>query len=473
MNRRMLVTLGISFLSLFLLVIPGISQEPVDDHGDDPDALVATFITADNFQLDASIEEAGDRDCFTFEANSDNTYLLQVTQATGDLDPLIILFDRNGLTLLALDDDGDGSSLAVLELNPLIDGFYFVCVRNTSSTSGSGNYTLRITSNAGSGSTETLPEPPESTGNETPPPPAQEEPEEEPMQETPAPPQEEEPATEESMTNNEPEMPEESSPNEEPETTPPAEEEPTTPPEPEQPTTPPETSTPPTNTGESTGRIAVVGGDDSTSLQDVQSYLSFLRIFTEVVIIDAAQSTPTASELSAFDAVLVWADNGFDDPVALGNHLADYVDQGGGVVVAAVSFDEPSPFDPDTVEGRFFDQDYYVIQPGVDNTDEGRRILGMIQDANHPILTGVASIDGGPKSFHSPTNTLTSGSTPIAFWDNGDILVATKTINQARRADINLFPPSGRLDTDLWPFRPNNDVPELFANALQWVAGNI
>lgn len=446
MKRRLLDALAISLLSLLLLVIPGISQEPVDDHGDDPDALVATFITADNFQLDGEIEVAGDRDCFTFEADSDNTYSLQITQATGELDPLLVLFDRNGLTLLALDDDGDGNSLAVLEFDPLIDGFYFICVRNTSSTSGTGGYTFRATSNAGSGSTETLPEPPESTGNE-PPPPAQEE-----------------PANDEPTTNDEPEMSEE---------TPPMEEEPTTPPEPEQPTTPPNTNTPPTNTGNSTGRIALVGGDDPTSLQDVQSYLSFLRIFTEVVIINASQTTPTTSELSAFDAVLVWADAGFQDAATLGNQLADYVDQGGGVVVAAVSFDEPSPFDPDTVEGRFLEQGYYAIQPGADNTDDDRRTLGMVQDPSHPIMQGVASIDGGPKSFHSPTSTLTSGSTPIAFWDNGDILVATKVVNQTRRADINLFPPSGRTDTDLWPFRPNNDVPELFANALQWVAGQI
>ena len=76
MKRRLLDALAISLLSLLLLVIPGISQEPVDDHGDDPDALVATFITADNFQLDGEIEVAGDRDCFTFEADSDNTYSL-------------------------------------------------------------------------------------------------------------------------------------------------------------------------------------------------------------------------------------------------------------------------------------------------------------------------------------------------------------------------------------------------------------
>jgi len=44
-------------------------------------------------------------------------------------------------------------------------------------------------------------------------------------------------------------------------------------------------------------------------------------------------------------------------------------------------------------------------------------------------------------------------------------------VGQARRADLNLFPPSSRVSPELWPFTPFNDVDRLFANALLWVAG--
>jgi hypothetical protein len=50
---------------------------------------------------------------------------------------------------------------------------------------------------------------------------------------------------------------------------------------------------------------------------------------------DTRVSTPTASDLSAYDCVMVWANYAFLDPVGFGNNLADYVDAGGHVVLGA------------------------------------------------------------------------------------------------------------------------------------------
>src|SRR5947199_6761166 len=47
-----------------------------------------------------------------------------------------------------------------------------------------------------------------------------------------------------------------------------------------------------------------------------------------------AITTTTVDQLRAYKSVLVWSDNGFADSTALGNNLADYVDGGGGVVMA-------------------------------------------------------------------------------------------------------------------------------------------
>ena len=45
--------------------------------------------------------------------------------------------------------------------------------------------------------------------------------------------------------------------------------------------------------------------------------------------------TPTLATLQQYSAVLVWANHCFNNPTALGNVLADYID-GGGVVVVSV-----------------------------------------------------------------------------------------------------------------------------------------
>jgi len=413
-------------LSVLWLVAAGQSQEAVDDHGSEPAPLIATLISADNLQLEGTLETPADADCFMFEAKSGAHYAAVVQPLTQVLIPALILYDRNGLAVLAVGDKGSDGRVAVEGWQPLVTGFYYLCVRSALTGPSAGGYTLMVQSDQSAASTpQTLPDP-LSNGDSTSP-----------------------PASEDN-------------------TTPPAEETP-----PAETTPPTDTERPSADTNDQSPRIGVLGADDPASLRDVQSYLLGTGAFSAVEIVDTSQATPSAQELDRFSAVLVWADSGFKDAQLLGDQLADYVDRGGGVVVAAVSFDASSPFDPDAIGGRFDSQGYYVIAPGVDNTDEGRRTLGRLNDAAHPILQGISEIDGGPRSFHSPTVELTSGGQAVALWDNGDVLLAVKVVGQTRRADVNLFPPSGRVDSEFWPFRPSNHVPLLFANALLWVVRRI
>lgn len=58
------------------------------------------------------------------------------------------------------------------------------------------------------------------------------------------------------------------------------------------------------------------------------------RGFTAVDLFNLQGGTPTLAQLTPYDAVLVYTNNPPADPVAAGNVLADYVDAGGGVVLA-------------------------------------------------------------------------------------------------------------------------------------------
>ena len=460
MRRFLLISLVVSFA--FFGFSETLAQ--TDDVGNEPTAFEASLLPSDNVEVRGQIEVIGDVDCFMFEVvfpedSNQVNYTLETSDLSGSLDTVLVLFDRNGRTVLAIDDNSGQDRGSRIEFAPSFEGLYFVCVRNARSTQGAGSYTLSVINNGSSAPTTTVNTPPAPT---TPPatPPSNNE------------------NNEENTTNQEEET------NNEPETTsqPPQQEETNTPPVPETPeppttnNTPPETEERPTAPSSSTevlreGRIALLGGDDDDSIRNVQSYLMATGSFPSVDVINVSRETPSEFELNQYEAVLVWADSGFQDADAMGDRLASYVDRGGGVVVAAVSFDIPDPFDPDTLGGRFFTGNYYVIQPDTDNVSDDRRVLGNVQNPNHPVMLGVTKIDGGPSSLHSPTSNLTSGGQTLASWDNGSVLVAAKSMGQANRVDINLFPPSSLLDPDLWPFTQDNDVPRLMVNALFWVAG--
>src|SRR5438105_9015030 len=81
-------------------------------------------------------------------------------------------------------------------------------------------------------------------------------------------------------------------------------------------------------------KIALVTADNGSWVSEVQSKLVATGRFGQVDIIDAGSTTPTLAQLLAYKSVFVWSDTSFADPTALGNNLADYVDGGGGVVIA-------------------------------------------------------------------------------------------------------------------------------------------
>ena len=56
----------------------------------------------------------------------------------------------------------------------------------------------------------------------------------------------------------------------------------------------------------------------------------------KVDIMDAREITPTMEQIHDYDAILVYSNYSFHDPVALGDLLAQYIDSGmGGVVICA------------------------------------------------------------------------------------------------------------------------------------------
>jgi hypothetical protein len=83
-------------------------------------------------------------------------------------------------------------------------------------------------------------------------------------------------------------------------------------------------------------------------------------------------------------------------------------------------------------------------------------------------MQGVSSFDGGSFSARPQNTNISPGSTLVAEWSDGRLLVVTKTIGGVQRADLGFYPPSSDVRSDFWV--SSTDGALLMANALTWVA---
>ena len=215
--------------------------------------------------------------------------------------------------------------------------------------------------------------------------------------------------------------------------------------------------------------IAILGSvDEPTWLEDIQTKLMATNKFQSVDIVDVLDSTPTLSTLLNYDSLLVFNDNPYDDSIALGNIIADYIDTGRGVVTSVFETVGVLSY----LDGRWYDEGYYVIDP--DGMDEDTQLyLGTVLLPNHPIMVGVTTFDGGEASFYG-TGSLSLYTTLIANWTNGSPLIAEKANKNngdpiaGKCVALNFYPPSSDVRVNFW--NPATDGATIMANALEYAA---
>jgi len=210
-------------------------------------------------------------------------------------------------------------------------------------------------------------------------------------------------------------------------------------------------------------RFAAIHADFTSPdyVGDVTSKVGPLLTDGSLDTISAQYSTPTAPQLAQYDAVIVWSNYAFADPVALGNLLADYVDSGKGVVVAVFGI---VTFLPNGYpQGRF--ANYYVITPGARQYSPALTLEKVIP--SHPILVNVSNFNGGTDSFRS-SGGLAANSITVATWSNKVPLIVTKEFNSTRRVDLNFYPVSDDIQSGFWD--ATTDGAEILANSLIWAA---
>lgn len=215
--------------------------------------------------------------------------------------------------------------------------------------------------------------------------------------------------------------------------------------------------------GGSVSSVAVFGAEANNPAwnEDVRQKLGATGLFGQVDAFQAAfGAVPTLDQLLNYDAVLVYSDNSFSDPVALGNVLADYVDAGRGVVLATFVFNI-------SLQGRMVSGGYYPFNISGQSGSSGLTLIADQQ--SHPILAGVTSFNGGGSGFHNSPVNVTTGTELVAHWSNGQPLVGVKEFPDGRVVGLNFFPPSSDVRNDFWDARTDGAL--LMANALLWAGG--
>jgi subtilisin family serine protease len=183
-------------------------------------------------------------------------------------------------------------------------------------------------------------------------------------------------------------------------------------------------------------------GFPGSSLGPIQAALSALPDIERVETFNGYMAVPELWQLIPYDCVIVASEGGFRSSEDLGNVLADYVDEGGGLVLTLESFVHPP------VAGRIAG----FSPVGFSALHGSSSSLGRLDPA-HPILDGVGALESSDLAdiFQAP------GAYVAARWLDGEPLVLTKGSGVVA---LNLRV-SG---DDSWA----GDAPRLLGNAALW-----
>ena len=204
-------------------------------------------------------------------------------------------------------------------------------------------------------------------------------------------------------------------------------------------------------------RVALIHGD-IFRVQTLKSALvatGFFRDEDITILAIGQSSTPNLSTILEFGAVLVFSNSSFRNPDLLGDTLADYVDQGGKVVLSTYVFSQPW-----RIGGR-------IMQPGMSPFEVSNarfRTTGVLDLANsdttHPILAGVNSSSYFVNSNYT-NPVLTDGSTLVASDTGGNNLIAVNSSNNI--VGISIFGGFAGICCS------SGEVNLIFANALNFL----
>jgi hypothetical protein len=132
-----------------------------------------------------------------------------------------------------------------------------------------------------------------------------------------------------------------------------------------------------------------------------------------VTDVSCVSYTPTFAEMCGYDVILVWSNDSFADPVAMGDHLADYVDVGGQVIMfTSCWYSSPGL----GIGGRIKTEWQYQTINYSDSFDLQDRAEGWF-DPYNPVTQDMGTYP--IHMYYRHNTTLAPGATLLAEWTGG------------------------------------------------------
>jgi hypothetical protein len=219
--------------------------------------------------------------------------------------------------------------------------------------------------------------------------------------------------------------------------------------------------------------VLVVYADDPQWAADVQNRLRGTGAFSTVDLFNANTGTPTAEQLAAYHAVLVYSNQRFNNTVLLGDRLAAFHDQGGGVVVALFANQGGSWIRLHGAYGTaangyalldYASGDYIYLQDS----------LGDVLEPDSPLMNGVAYF-AAQQAYRSTAPVIGGRGVVVARWQGGgrEPLVVRGVRGSRTLVELNFFPPSSAAAGGTPDFKLSNTFwfgfgPALLRNALKY-----
>jgi hypothetical protein len=237
-------------------------------------------------------------------------------------------------------------------------------------------------------------------------------------------------------------------------------------------------------------RVAIVAAATNTAdpqnnprFTDARDMLVADGRFSQVDILNttpyAGGGTPSLATLLQYDAVLHWTNVSNADSVSLGNVMADYVDAGGGVVVAV--FANTSTNSQRYLQGRWLTGQYEIVPsqgghlegpPAGTPGTEGHVRMTTRLEPGHAVFNGVGDVRLNWKTtttglrwgaYRPVTTAIRPWARKMALWEDGKTALAIHNSNE-KRIDLGLHPVSDLVAAGYYD--RTSDAGKLIANAM-------
>lgn len=161
---------------------------------------------------------------------------------------------------------------------------------------------------------------------------------------------------------------------------------------------------------------------------------------------DAGTWNVTSEWMALFDVILYFSNNDLPQPDTFGNHLANYLDEGGAVVTGLFQIQTCCP---GSIAGGRFASEYQVIVPNVKDANPDVTYVGDIYFPQHPVMQeflNFTTAATNPPMAHMvfANNSLEPNSYILGrFLDNTYLVAVRDSVGPGKR---------NRVDIGYWPF---------------------